>query len=138
MLVSWIIGNCQGRLIMSGYRLVCEIRQLEEKVEALGFMLCFPKNHTASYSDDLVALRPRDASSVPVYSRDAEVFVGTLTQLRQWLLGVTWARDYDRMLNVSNDKKRAQGEDRYRASVEKHRIEQEKKQMWSILKEEKN
>ena len=123
---------------MSGYKLVCEIHQLEEKVEALGFMLCSPKLHTASYSDDLVALKPRDASSVPVYARDAEVFVGTLTQLRQWLLGVVWARDYDRMLNVSNDQKRAQGEDRYRASVEKQRIEQEKKQMWKILKEEKS
>jgi hypothetical protein len=123
---------------MSGYNLVREIHQLEEKVEALGFMLCSPKLHTASYSDDLVALKPRDASSVPVYARDAEVFVGTLTQLRQWLLGVTWARDYDRMLNVSNDQKRAQGEARYRASVEKQRIEQEKKQMWKILKEEKS
>jgi len=123
---------------MSGYKLVCEIHQLEEKVEALGFVLCSPKLHTASYSDDLVALKPRDASSVPVYARDAEVFVGTLTQLRQWLLGVSWARDYDRMLNVSNDQKRAQGEARYRANVEKQRIEQEKKQMWKILKEEKS
>jgi hypothetical protein len=123
---------------MSGYNLVREIHQLEQKVEALGFMFCSPKNYTASFSDDLVALKPRDESSVPVYARDAEVFVGSLAQLRQWLLGVAWARDYDRMLNVSNDQKRAQGEDRYRASVEKQRIEQEKKQMWKILKEEKS
>jgi hypothetical protein len=122
---------------MSGYNLVREIHQLEQKVEALGFMFCSPKNYTASFSDDLVALKPRDESSVPVYARDAEVFVGSLAQLRQWLLGVAWARDYDQMLNITTDKRRVQGEDRMRAQQERNRIKLEQKQVWEILRDQK-
>lgn len=55
---------------------------------------------------DTVALKPKDADSLPIYSRDAEVFVGSLTDLQYWLRGVEWARDYDRMIKVSDDKKR--------------------------------
>ena len=59
---------------------------------------------------DTVALKPKDADSLPIYSRDAEVFVGSLTDLQYWLRGVEWAREYDRMIKISDDKKRARKE----------------------------
>ncbi len=52
---------------------------------------------------------------MPIYSRDAELFTGTLEQIRTWMIGVKWARDYDMMLRLSDDKKRVKKEDDYRA-----------------------
>jgi hypothetical protein len=59
---------------------------------------------------DFVGLKPKDETSLPIYARDAELFSGTLEELNVWLRGVKWARDYDRMLNLSNDKKRERKE----------------------------
>jgi elongation factor P--beta-lysine ligase len=47
---------------------------------------------------------------LPVYARDAQVFVGTIEQLEVWLRGVEWARQYDMLLRVSDDKKRKRKE----------------------------
>ncbi len=59
---------------------------------------------------DVVALKPKDVNSVPIYSRDAEIFVGTLKDLQYWLRGVKWARDYDNIMKLTDDKKRARKE----------------------------
>jgi hypothetical protein len=98
---------------MSGYHTIIKFRRMEEQVNALGFMFCYPK-HRYNDTVDMVALKPKDADAVPIYSRDAEVFSGTLDQLEVWLRGIEWARDYDRMLRISDDKKRAKKEDEYR------------------------
>lgn len=102
---------------MAGYRAVLSLRKLEAEVDKLGFMLCAPKhgNWGGNEYDDRVAVKPKDADSLPVYTRDAELFTGTLEQLRIWLQGVQWAREYDRMLKLSDDKKRAIKEDAERA-----------------------
>jgi hypothetical protein len=100
---------------MSGYNAIVSLRRLEADVDALGFMLCAPK--TGWGGDDFadrVAIKPKDADSLPIYNRDAELFTGTLEQLRVWLQGVAWARQYDRMLKLSDDKKRAVKEDHER------------------------
>lgn len=102
---------------MSGYNAVQSLRRLEADVNALGFMLCAPK-HGGWGSDDFndrVAIKPKDADSLPIYTRDAELFVGTLEQLKVWLTGVRWAREYDMMLKLSDEKKRAVKEDAERA-----------------------
>jgi hypothetical protein len=49
-----------------------------------------------------------------MYTRDAELFVGSLERLEDWLAGVQWARDYDRMLRVSDDEKRFKAEQKER------------------------
>lgn len=95
---------------MSGYQTILRIRRLEEAVDKLGFMLTMPKHGSWSDSVDQVSLRPKDAESVPIYNRDAEVFCGTLDQLNAWIVGVQWARDYDMMLKLSDDKKRERKE----------------------------
>jgi len=72
-------------------------------------MFCHSRSHGIE-DGDTVALKPKDADSLPIYSRDAEVFVGSLTDLQYWLRGGEWSRDYDRMMKVTDDKKRARKE----------------------------
>lgn len=101
---------------MAGYNAVLSLRRLEAEVDKLGFMLCAPKHGnwgTADY-DDRVAVKPKDADSLPIYSRDAELFTGSLEQLRIWVQGVQWARQYDEMLKLSDEKKRTKKEDHER------------------------
>lgn len=103
---------------MAGYHAVLELRRLEEAVDKLGFMLCNPKHGNWGRSDDFtdrVSIKPKDADSLPIYTRDAEVFTGTLEQLKTWMQGVAWARDYDSMLKLSDDTKRAIKEDAERS-----------------------
>lgn len=102
---------------MAGYQAVLSLRRLEAEVDKLGFMLCAPRhgNWGGNEYDDRVAVKPKDADSLPIYTRDAELFTGSLEQLRIWLQGVQWAREYDMMLKLSDEKKRAIKEDAERA-----------------------
>ena len=94
---------------MSGYHTILRMRRLEETVAKLGFMFAYPK-HRYGDEQDMVALKPCDSDAVPIYSRDAEIFCGTLEQLEVWLRGVEWARNYDQLLRVSDEKRRARKE----------------------------
>lgn len=97
---------------MSGYSTVRLVKELEFKADELGFMLSYPKSGWISEDEnyDLVAIKPKDQDSLPIYARDAELFLGTLQELRKWFQGVEWARTYDRMLKVSDDTKRKRKE----------------------------
>lgn len=96
---------------MSGYHTVLQVKRLEEDLDKMGLMMCYPRSGWGSdRGSDFVAVKPKDEESLPIYSRDAELFCGTLDGLRCWLTGVTWARSYDLMLRVSNDKKREKKE----------------------------
>jgi hypothetical protein len=101
---------------MAGYEAVLEIRRLERDLDAMGLMLSSPKHGGWSGDEysDRAGVRPKDATSLPIYSRDAELFTGTLAQIRVWLIGIQWARDYDMMLKLSDEKKRAKKEDECR------------------------
>lgn len=82
---------------MSGYNLILEIERLKEDCDNLGFRLGYPK-HGNYRNEDVVALYPKDSEALPIYSRDAELFVGTISELKVWLRGLQWARNYDKML----------------------------------------
>jgi len=101
---------------MSGYKTILMLRHLEQEVDQLGFVLEAPKSSGWGDSDfdDRVSIIPKDENALPIYSRDAEIFIGTLEQLRIWLQGVRWARQYDSMLGLSDDKKRAKKEEHER------------------------
>ncbi len=106
---------------MSGYETVLRIRRIEQEVNKLGLMLCNPKHFFASREyGEVVAVKPKDRESLPVYARDAELFVGTLEQLEVWINGVHWARQYDELMRVSDNKKRGQKE---QAMRKKHLLE---------------
>ncbi len=101
---------------MSGYQSVLSLRRLEADLDSLGLMLCNPKHggwNGDEYSDR-AGVKPKDENALPIYNRDAELFTGTLEQIRIWLIGVRWARDYDMMLRLSDEKKRTKKEDEYR------------------------
>jgi len=101
---------------MSGWSTIQEIARLEAQVVKLGFKFAAPR-HAGHWGDpghqDLVSLVPGD-ECLPVYSRDAEIFTGTLAQVRTWLQGVEWARGYDMLHKISNDNKRMAAEQKER------------------------
>jgi hypothetical protein len=63
---------------------------------------------------DVVALKARD-ECLPIYSRDAELFVGTIEELERWIQGFQFARKYDSMiLGKKHDALRDRKEQDYR------------------------
>ena len=95
---------------MSGWNTIQRLRHIEEQIDELGFK--FSKSKHGDWTDDhgALSLVPKDQEALPIYSRDAELFVGSLERLEDWLAGVKWARDYDMLLRLSNDTKRARKE----------------------------
>jgi hypothetical protein len=90
---------------MSGYHTILRIRRLEEEVDKLGFRMGNSKhgNYRLEFGD-VVALFPKE-DSFPIYSRDAEMFVGTIEELEVWLRGWQKAAEYHRMLIGRNFEK---------------------------------
>jgi hypothetical protein len=99
---------------MAGWNTIERIRRIEEAVDKLGFK--FSKSKHSDWSEDhgALSLVPKDHEALPIYSRDAELFVGSLERLEDWLHGVRWAREYDMMLRLSDDKKRVKAEQKER------------------------
>jgi hypothetical protein len=99
---------------MSGWNTIQRIKRIEEQIDKLGFK--FSKSKHSDWSEDhgALSLVPKDYDALPIYSRDAELFVGSLERLEDWLAGVKWARDYDMMLRLSDDKKRDTAEQKER------------------------
>jgi hypothetical protein len=95
---------------MSGWNTIQRIRNIEEKIDKLGFK--FSKSKHSDWSEDhgALSLVPKDHEALPIYSRDAELFVGSIERLEDWLAGVRWAREYDMMLRLSDEKKREAAE----------------------------
>ena len=110
---------------MAGWNTIRKIRKLEERADVLGMRF------TAYGNDDIygenVALVPKDKDALPIYSRDAAFFVGTLEAAGQFMQGILWARDYDGMLKISNTKKR-----------ERKEQDERNRQLVRLLKSEKN
>jgi hypothetical protein len=99
---------------MSGWNTIQRLRSIEEQIDKLGFK--FSKSKHSDWTDDhgALSLVPKDHDSLPIYSRDAELYVGSLEQLETWLHGVRWAREYDSMLRLSDEKKRMAAEQKER------------------------
>jgi len=102
---------------MAGWNTIQRIKRIEEEIDRLGFK--FSKSKHGDWTDDhgALSLVPKDHDALPIYSRDAELFVGSLERLEDWINGVRWAREYDMMLKLSDDDKRVKAEQK-----EKNRI----------------
>lgn len=111
---------------MSGWNTIQRIKRVEEEIDKLGFK--FSKSKHSDWQEDhgALSLRPKDPDALPIYSRDAELFVGSIEGLETWLHGVRWAREYDMMLKLSNETKREAAEQKER-----------NRQLLKILKENK-
>ena len=99
---------------MSGWNTIQRIRRIEQQIDHLGFKFKQPKHGDWERQEQSLALVPKDADALPIYSRDAELYVGSLEGLENWLAGVRWAREYDMMLRLSDDKKRSAAEQKER------------------------
>jgi hypothetical protein len=95
---------------MSGWNTIQRIKRIEQAIDEIGFK--FSKSKHSDWSEDhgALSLVPKDHEALPIYSRDAELFVGSLERLEDWLAGVRWAREYDMMLKLSDEKKRGAAE----------------------------
>ena len=110
---------------MSGWNTIQQVRKLEERADKLGLKFAAYR-HDDRYGEN-VALIPKDSDALPIYARDAVMYVGSLEGAGSWMQGVMWAREYDRMAVDRNlDKKR-----------ERKEQDERNKQMVKILKEEK-
>lgn len=93
---------------MSGYEIVRRIRKLEEQLAILGFSLQPPKY--AMESHEGASIMPNGNDGLPVYARDACIFTASIEGIETWVAGAMWARDYDKMLGLSNPEKRERKE----------------------------
>jgi hypothetical protein len=93
--------------MVAGWKLLQKFQSVEERANKLG--LKFAASKYSGYDFDTIALVPFD-EHLPIYSREAEVFTGTLQDIDKWLQGITWARNYDDLMKVSNDEKRQTAE----------------------------
>jgi hypothetical protein len=110
---------------MAGYQAIISLRRLEERVDRLGFRMGQTKhgNYRQEFGD-LVSLFPKD-QEFPIYSRDAEIYVGTLEGMEIWLNGFEKAREYDRMLlGKTHETKRQRREQDYRNEQLMRQIQQ--------------
>ena len=119
---------------MSGYSLILKIQRMEKDLHDLGMRWGYDKfGRGDSEHGDTVAVFPRD-EELPIYTRDASLFYGTINQLDTWLNGVKWARDYDRMLRISDDKRREKHEAKERERQALMRKRAEQAEMLRVLK----
>jgi len=94
---------------MAGWNQIQQVRKVEERADKLGLKFAAYR-HDDSFGAN-VALIPKDQDTLPIYSRDAELFAGTLEGAAYWMQGVMWAREYDRMvIDRKMDAKRARKE----------------------------
>lgn len=118
---------------MSGYATYNQWKRIEDFADKLGFRIGHPKHGWGSTdSGDMVAIFPK-GEELPIYTRDAEIFSGTFSQLHIFLLGWERAQSYDQILRLTDDKKRKKAEDkeRERQRVEADRLE--KRKMFAAL-----
>ena len=94
---------------MSGWNQIQQVRKLEEQADKLGLKFA-PHRYNDRHGENVVLI-PKDRDALPIYTRDADLFVGTLEGAAYWMQGVLWAREYDRMNTDRNlDKKRERKE----------------------------
>jgi hypothetical protein len=96
---------------MLGFRTYREFIRVHEFANKLGFNFGYPKH---GYDQEMITLYPLDQENLPIFSRDASLFTGDLEAVDNFLRGVEWARNYDRMLGLSDDKKRERKEQDHR------------------------
>jgi hypothetical protein len=98
---------------MNGYSLVRQVHDLEKELHDMGMRWGFSMFGDRSQFGDRVAVYARD-DELPIFSRDAELFTGTIDEVSSWLEGVQWAQRYDHMLGVSDTKRRQKREQNVR------------------------
>jgi hypothetical protein len=82
-----------------GYSVYQRLQQLELRAKKLGF-----KIGKSQYSD-FFALAPGDPDCLPFYTREVEIYTGSLQDLETWLLGYEQAFFYLKLIKATTDSK---------------------------------
>ena len=91
---------------IAGFRDIYRLRLLEDKLKDFGLKMVSPKYQG---DNDKIALIPID-QELPVYSRNAEIFVGSFDEIENWFCGVLWCSSYYQMLKLVTPEKIARKE----------------------------
>ena len=119
---------------MSGYSTYLSYQRIEEQANGMGFRLGNPRRGawTGSEFGDMVGLYPAEGA-LPIYTRDAELFVGTFKEVEMFLAGWARSQQYDRMLRMTDNKRRRKFEDAERARQAEQRRREEQKKLVAVL-----
>ena len=119
---------------MSGFSTYKQWQAIEEQAKMLGFRLGSPRGSgwTMGEHSDLVALYPAD-ESLPIYNREADLFTGTFGQVQSFLAGWIRSREYDRMLRMTDDKRRRKFEAAELARQAEQKKREEQKKLVAVL-----
>jgi len=104
---------------MPGILYLRSLEKLKLALDDLGLRMAAPKY--GMRDRDVVALVPKDAHSLPMYSRELELFVGDLDEVAYWVEGVQWARNYDQALfgkNLNKNREKKENSVRHRRLVD--------------------
>ena len=120
---------------MSGYSTYKQWQAIEEQAKMLGFRLGSPRGSgwTMGEHSDLVTLYPAD-EALPIYNREADLFTGTFGQVQSFLAGWIRSREYDRMLRMTDDKRRKKFEDAEVQRQADQRRREEQKRLVAVLR----
>jgi hypothetical protein len=93
-----------------GYNTIRRLERIKEECARMGLRIGNPKGGWNRDYGDVLAVLPTD-DALPIYARDAELFVGNLDELSRWLQGAQWMHDYYMMLKLVDEKKVQKKED---------------------------
>ena len=95
-----------------GWDVYQRIRRADDTLRQIG--MCLSSSRFGHLRNRFAVIPYRDeelgVDGLPHYSTDSELFHGDLDQVEIWLMGVMWARDYDRMLGISSTRRRERRE----------------------------
>lgn len=114
---------------MSGYTTYTRWQRIEEQAKLLGFRLGNPRHN----GHDLVSLYPAD-DALPIYSRDAEIWTGSFSEIEIFMSGWAKAQSYDQMLRMSDDKRRRKFEAAEIARQAERKKREDQKKMLAVLR----
>lgn len=119
-----------------GMNMIERVDQVRELADFFGFRLGRRPHHEfGDGSLDVIALYPKD-DRLPVYSRDACLFVGSLSDVENFLDGVRWSRKYDNLIGAMTDQRRTQYEKKEIARLEKIVYNKARAETFKTLKKE--
>lgn len=109
------------------------LKIVEEEAKHIGLRFSHDPYH---YDDrDVICLQPSD-DQLPIYSRDAIIFVGDHNEVSKFLSGVRWAREYDVMIKAMPKNRRERFETKEVARLKRIVYNKDKAETFKTLKKE--
>ena len=120
-----------------GMTMIDRIDHVRELADHYGFRLGQVPYNSYGVTDNIdnIALYPKD-ERLPVYSRDACLFTGNLSELENFFEGIRWSRNYDQTIGAMSAQRREQYEAKEVARLAKIQYNEERAETFKTLKKE--